>query len=179
MTKRGDSTHTPKRAAFTLIELLVVIAIIGLLSTIAVVSMGSARMNARNSRKVADNHALSNVLNLAFNDNAAYPDSGAGWSGGWVCISKTCTGSWSPAPSYTSTFLTYIAALPSIPSNATTSMDGYLYNSHWSGGTAPFDGRVFSSGVYLAYFLESATPCNQGQIWLRDSTGTECLLQFN
>jgi prepilin-type N-terminal cleavage/methylation domain-containing protein len=40
-----------RRRAFTLVELLVVIAIIGLLSTVAVVSLAGARSKARDVKR--------------------------------------------------------------------------------------------------------------------------------
>ena len=52
---------------FTLIELLVVIAIIGLLSTIAVVSLNSAREKGRDAKRVADIRQIQTALEL-YND---------------------------------------------------------------------------------------------------------------
>ena len=54
---------------FTLIELLVVIAIIGLLSTMAVVSLNSARQKARDAKRVSDVKQISTVLQLAASEN--------------------------------------------------------------------------------------------------------------
>ncbi len=62
-----------KRTGFTLIELLVVIAIIGILSTLAIVALGSARQKARDSKRVADLNQVSKALELYFNDNNDYP----------------------------------------------------------------------------------------------------------
>ncbi len=59
---------------FTLIELLVVIAIIGLLSTLAVVSLGGAREKARDGRRVADMSSVRSGLDLYYTDNAKYPE---------------------------------------------------------------------------------------------------------
>ncbi|MCK9578930.1 MAG: type II secretion system GspH family protein [Methanoregula sp.] len=53
-----------KEKGFTLIELLVVIAIIGLLSTMAVVSLNSARGKARDAKRVSDVKQLSNVIEM-------------------------------------------------------------------------------------------------------------------
>jgi len=54
---------------FTLIELLVVIAIIGLLSTLAVVQLNSARGKARDARRISDVKQLSTLLEMeAAND---------------------------------------------------------------------------------------------------------------
>ena len=53
-----------KRKGFTLIELLVVIAIIGLLSTLAVVSLNSARGKARDAQKKSDLNAISTAIEL-------------------------------------------------------------------------------------------------------------------
>lgn len=53
-----------KRKGFTLIELLVVIAIIGLLSTLAVVSLNSARGKARDAKRVSDVKQLSMIIEM-------------------------------------------------------------------------------------------------------------------
>ena len=62
-----------QKKGFTLIELLVVIAIIGLLSTLAVVALNSARQKARDAKRVADVKQIQTALELYFNDNQGYP----------------------------------------------------------------------------------------------------------
>lgn len=52
------------RQGFTLIELLVVIAIIGLLSSIAVINLKSARGKARDAKRVSDVKQLSLVIEM-------------------------------------------------------------------------------------------------------------------
>jgi general secretion pathway protein G len=58
---------------FTLIELLVVIAIIGLLSTLAVVALNSARQKSRDSKRVADIKQIQTALELYFAEQNGYP----------------------------------------------------------------------------------------------------------
>ncbi len=69
---------------FTLIELLVVIAIIGLLSSIVLASLNTARGKGRDVRRLADMHTLEVALELYANDhNGNYPDSNFSGCGGW------------------------------------------------------------------------------------------------
>ncbi|NMB48568.1 prepilin-type N-terminal cleavage/methylation domain-containing protein [Candidatus Kuenenbacteria bacterium] len=58
---------------FTLIELLVSIAIIGLLASMAMMSLGNARQKSRDARRVADVKQIQNALEMYFNDNTFYP----------------------------------------------------------------------------------------------------------
>ncbi|MFH1226189.1 MAG: prepilin-type N-terminal cleavage/methylation domain-containing protein [bacterium] len=61
------------KKGFTLVELLVVIAIIGLLATLAIVALNSARMKARDAKRVGDVKQIQTALELYFNDNGSYP----------------------------------------------------------------------------------------------------------
>ncbi len=58
---------------FTLIELLVVIAIIGLLSTLAVVALGSARQKANDAKRLSDIKQIQTALELYYTDQNSYP----------------------------------------------------------------------------------------------------------
>ena len=60
-----------KQKGFTLIELLVVIAIIGLLSTMAVVSLNSARAKARDAKRLSDVRQMANVLAILGTEGTA------------------------------------------------------------------------------------------------------------
>ena len=62
-----------KRKGFTLIELLVVIAIIGLLSTLAVVSLNGARGKARDAAKQSDLNAIATAMELYNVEEGEYP----------------------------------------------------------------------------------------------------------
>ena len=61
------------KKAFTLIELLVVIAIIGILSSVVVASLNSARVKARDARRVADLKQIQVALELYYDANNKYP----------------------------------------------------------------------------------------------------------
>ncbi len=58
---------------FTLIELLVVIAIIGILSSVVLASLNSARRKGRDARRVSDIGQLQLALELYYDANGSYP----------------------------------------------------------------------------------------------------------
>lgn len=59
---------------FTLIELLLVISIIGLLASVVLVSLNSAKGKARDSRRLQDIHQLQNAFSLYASDhNGNFP----------------------------------------------------------------------------------------------------------
>ena len=67
------SGQQKKYSGFTLIELLVVIAIIGLLSTMSVLALNSARARARDAKRLADVKQISTALEIYYNDSGNYP----------------------------------------------------------------------------------------------------------
>ena len=62
-----------KNNGFTLIELLVVIAIIGLLATIVMVSLNTARAKARDARRISDVRQLQLALQMSYDSTLSYP----------------------------------------------------------------------------------------------------------
>jgi prepilin-type N-terminal cleavage/methylation domain-containing protein len=63
---------------FTLIELLVVIAIIGILSSVVLASLNSARAKARDSERLSTLKQISNALELYASDHGgSYPSTGS------------------------------------------------------------------------------------------------------
>ena len=78
---------------FTLIELLVVIAIIGILSSVVLASLNSARKKSRDARRVADIKRLQLALELYFDSNKKYP------AGGFSALSSSLVPTYLPAMS--------------------------------------------------------------------------------
>jgi len=80
------------KKAFTLVELLVVVAIIGLLSTLSVVALNSARAKARDSRRLSDIKQLRTALDMYYDSAGTYPDSLTSGSplsyGGMIFLAK-------------------------------------------------------------------------------------------
>ncbi len=66
---------TSYKRGFTLIELLVVIAIIGILSSIVLASLNSARKKGRDARRVSDIKQIQLALELYYDANSNYPTS--------------------------------------------------------------------------------------------------------
>jgi len=91
------------RKGFTLIELLVVIAIIGILASVVMASLNSARTKAKDAARIAEVKQLKTALELYYLDNGHYPVVGADGSGYPI--------------SYLSTHLTssYIPTVPNDP----------------------------------------------------------------
>jgi len=71
---RNQNTNSK---GFTLIELLVVIAIIGLLASVVLLALNSARAKSRDAKRLADVRQMATALELYYNDNNAYPTQAA------------------------------------------------------------------------------------------------------
>ncbi len=110
---------TKKRSGnkgFTLIELLVVIAIIGVLASIVLASLNTARKKSRDTRRVADMNQAKLALELYYDSNRRYPSTAS--TEGTALLVPTFIASW-PTDPITSTAYTYFAGLNNRADNAT------------------------------------------------------------
>lgn len=146
MTRRRPS-------GFTLIELLVVVAIIGVLSSIVLVSLNTARLKGRDAAREEEIHSIQNALELYFTENGYYPASGGAASpnGGW---SSSNDSSWAMLQTK---LAPYISKLPTDPAQSPSGWGatgnvfsyfslGYGCSQHW---------------YMIVYHLESSTRTNQ------------------
>lgn len=124
-----------KNRGFTLVELLVVVAIIGILATIILASLDSARMRARDIKRKSDLQALSKAFMLYVNDAGGIPVS-VSWCGGPArptqvhggCVNNTD----SPADWYIGDYLKshgYISASPLDPSYSPNTCRYFYYTN--------------------------------------------------
>ncbi|MFA5751410.1 MAG: type II secretion system protein [Candidatus Paceibacterota bacterium] len=117
--------------AFTLIELLVVVAIIGILASLVMVSLNSARAKARDMRRLSDLRALANALYLYADDNKGNFPSIPG--GPAVCIgtSESCWDNGVASVAGSASLMTmldpYISEFPKDPKVNSGLGDRYLY----------------------------------------------------
>jgi len=112
------------KSGFTLIELLVVIAIIGLLSTLSILALNTARARARDAKRVADVKQIQTALEMYYNDAGTYPLAASTTAGNPISYSGN----------------TYLAAIPTPPTPAndgtcTTPAPNYTYSYDTSGSS--------------------------------------------
>jgi type II secretion system protein G len=122
-----------KTKGFTLIELLVVIAIIGILATVVLVSLNSARSKSRDARRVSDLRQIALALEMYSSENGGYPA---------VSAITTCTGS-GTTTTYgvmTAALVTagYLPSVPKDPSDGTTYFYAYGANSTTANGATDY-----------------------------------------
>ena len=122
MNKRG----------FTLIELLVVIAIIGMLSSVVLASLNTARASSRDSRRIQDIQQVRTALELYYQENGRYPIQ-ASWTG----TSEGCySGTSDPDASIPGLAPDFIGQVPEDPKPVGGSC--YLYRSDSGGANYKF-----------------------------------------
>lgn len=129
--KRGD-----KEKGFTLIELLVVISIIGLLSSVVLTSLNSAKVKARNAKRMSDLRQLQLAITLFYENTGAYPSTGGGWRGKPGVDLAACTTSgtswYTGSADWIPGLVTggYLPSLPTDPGNSTACNTQYIYISN-------------------------------------------------
>ncbi len=163
---------------FTLVELLVVIAIIGLLSTIGVVSLNSARAKARDAKRLSDIRQLASIMELYFSSNQQYPFSpAAGTTLDGGCISEkgtvgvknaACLADGTENP----VLVAKVASAPGIPSGETYKYIGYLTQTPSAASGSICDGSTGKSQC-LSYAMEFTLETTISGV----GSGKKCLTQ--
>lgn len=118
-----------QKKGFTLVELLVVIAIIGLLSTLAVVALGSARAKARDARRMSDVRQVQTGLELYYSDKGGYPPAAVAVTLGDASNAVLCDTAAGFQADGTGCGTTYLGQVPANFAAPVQTPAGYMYTS--------------------------------------------------
>lgn len=147
------------RKGFTLIELLVVIAVIGILSSIVLASLNTARAKARDAKRIADFRSLATALNMHFVDKGGFPANTSGNPTAANFFDRL-------QPLVTNG---YISSLPSDPLNS----GNYTYQYHLYGSYALLVTRLEAAPSTTTGIPPSCRPWNAGENWCDKSSSKE------
>lgn len=134
------------KSGFTLIELLVVVAIIGVLASVVLASLNTARAKGRDARRQSDIHQIQNALELYYTDNGSYPN------GGWYISNGS---SWNTLQTALSP---YMSQLPHDPAETA----GTPYSGNYSYGYFAASYGCPGQWYMLVYVLETAKGIDPG-----------------
>ncbi len=130
-----------KQKGFTLIELLVVIAIIGILSSVVLASLSTARAKSRDARRISDIGQLQLSLEMYFDTQATYPTSTAGTFSATVNI----VDSTKPI-----NYLVVAGFLPKLPAEPNTT------GKYWYGALASNTATDFTTATPVTSYVLAA-----------------------
>ena len=142
---------TNNKSGFTLIELLVVIAIIGLLASVVLLALNSARAKSRDAKRLADLRQIASAFELYFNDANSYPTAIATGIFGSPTTPMASAGGLGLTP-------TYIGLIPTAPNPADGSCvaaAGFAGNSYYMVANA--NGVAFVPTYAISFCLGAAT----------------------
>ena len=149
---------------FTLIELLVVVAIIGILSSVVLASLNTARVKGRNVKRLSDLTEIRTALEVYYNDHNSYPING-GWRS--ECSSL---GGYSANNVIPGLVPTYIPSVPSDPTmDKVNSTSCYVYYSPDGIDYALLDHAIIDTGFTYATYPSFIDPA-------RDLGSNSCIV---
>ncbi|MAZ67608.1 prepilin-type cleavage/methylation domain-containing protein [bacterium] len=131
---------TKRDRGFTLIELLVVIAIIGILSSVVLASLNSARQKSRDARRIGDIKQLQLALEMYYDSNNGYPTSTAALAPDYIPVEPTDpqTGAvYTYAASSTSNYVLR-ATLESDHNALDSDIDGTVFSVDCTDASSPY-----------------------------------------
>ena len=117
-----------RNKGFTLIELLVVVSIIGLLSSVVLASLNSARAKARDAHRRVELRQVATALELYYDSNGSYPITTT-WYGPFSMHNNTYVQSSGPLGWIPNLAPTYISQLPSDPKPLGVDTSYYYYSN--------------------------------------------------
>lgn len=143
-TVRIETASLPAQG-FTLIELLVVIAIIGLLASIVLASLTSARAKARDARRLSDMHAVKTALEVYADEHGGKYPITSPWQWSTQCAGWSGPGGDDLKPALSPQYLSVMPTDPGM--KASVNQDCYLYISN--GTDYKFMDYKFTSDVQV------------------------------
>ncbi|OHA85132.1 MAG: hypothetical protein A2408_00825 [Candidatus Yonathbacteria bacterium RIFOXYC1_FULL_52_10] len=179
---------------FTLIELLVVISIIGLLSSVVLSSLNTARSKGRDAQRISDLTQLQKALALYYDQNGRYPNTSGFCTSYDECSSAQ--GAWSSTdiavnPLYAVVAGGFISKLPIDPKNTpannvlqTTASDySYYYSTSGTNQTYDLVARLENAGNPNSCQIKDTAYCDSvvwaGWNWGADSPAGDRLVYYH
>jgi len=132
------------KKGFTLIELLVVVAIIGILATIVLSSLSSARERARDATRLSDIRTIQTALELYNLETGSYPVTASDWNG-------SNTANWAALEALLGTTLPVDPLNTSVGNESQVEAEGNYVYTYFAVDTAPW---CNAQCYFIAFQLE-------------------------
>lgn len=146
---------------FTLIELLVVIAIIGILASVVLASLNSARTKSRDARRLADLNQIRNAVELYYSEHGHYPIMATSWTSFDATAYKNNAIANPAATNIAAALAPYLPSGVADPQRGTASDAGYLYRSESTTSGASYCILIYRTPENMSGFQSHLIPMNR------------------